>query len=120
MSPPSQYTTHGETLEFSFISYLREYFGVKYVNFTKELKTLQPRKQRRRRHAHYAFHVRLENSREECEAENRVERRAAARATLALRLAAAPPARPAIHRHTAHNVRAPLFTSFHEIQSPNT
>lgn len=109
ISPLPLYTTHHATLESSFISYLRGKFVVMHVNFIKVLKTLQPQKQRRRRHARYAFHVRLENSRLECEAENSVERRAAARATLALRLVAATPARPAKHRHTVHNVRAHLY-----------
>lgn len=65
----------------------------------------QPRKQRHKRHARYAFHVRLKNSREECEAENSKERRAATRATLALRATSCAARRPPPALH------APLFTS---------
>lgn len=85
------------------------------VNSVKETKHLSrsERKQRRRRHARYAFHVRLKNIREECEAENSEERRAAARATLERERRGARCPRGYL------TVRAPLFTAFHEIHSPD-
>lgn len=109
---------------FRFVnSYRVNQSNVRGIDKKQLYRVFVSRTQRRRRHARYAFHVRLKNSREECKAENSEERRAAARATLALRCRPPPSPLRRTRRAAAGalpHALAPLFTSFHEIHSLNT